>query len=176
MEKKEAIVAVTYIICGALLQMFNSIEDGFAGTLITIFGFVILIVGLNRLKTIIDQTGQRAASLIIIAAIIGGIGALIDLIPFLGVFFATIAYLAAFVIQLIGLNQFKASRTFGTTGKRGFTLLIIAMVLSVLGALVGVIPVLGDYFTSILSISALILILFGWLKVQEDLAERFVSE
>lgn len=176
MEKKEAIVALTYIISGALLQMFNGVEDGFASTIITIFGFIMFFTGLGNLRNLIDPAGQSAANLLRAAALVGAASAVIDLIPFIGGIIATIGYLFAFIIELIGLNQFKSSRTFGATGKSGFTLLTVAMVLAVVRAIFGFIPFFGGIIASVLSIIAVMLILMGWMKVQEDLAERFVTE
>ena len=174
MEKKDAIVSITYIISGALLQMFNGVQDGFGATLISIFGFIVFFMGLSKLKNLVDEIGQKAIGLLMIAALIGAGGAVIDLIPLMGLI-ASIAYLAAFIMELIGLSQLKSSRTFGPEGKSGFSILTLAMVLSIVRAVIGVIPFIGGIFASIISVAVVVLVLVGWMKVQEDMAERFVT-
>lgn len=184
MEKKDAIVALTYIISGALMQLLNGVQDGYPATVVTITGFIVFFIGLNKLKQLVDGTGQTATGILMIGAIIGTVAALIDFIPFLGSY-AYVVYFLAFLVELIGLIQFKSSRTFGPTGRSGFSVLSIAMVISILRALIGMLPLfddslviffLGDIIISMFTVLALILVLVGWMKVQEDLAERFVAE
>lgn len=175
MEKKDAIMAVTYIISGSLLQMFNGVQDGFGATLVSILGFIVFFMGLKKLKNLVDPAGQKAIGMLMTGAIIGGSGAIIDLFPVIGSIIASIAYLIAFIFELIGLTQFKSSRTFGPTAQNGFSILVTSMALSVLRAIVGLIPFIGGLFASIISVVVVVLILFGWMKVQEDMAERFVT-
>ena len=67
MEKKETIKAVTFIIVGSLLQLYNGVSGGWASTLVAIFGFVLFLMGLNKLKTHLDEAGQSAVKLLVIA-------------------------------------------------------------------------------------------------------------
>lgn len=175
MEKKDAIMAMGYILSGSLLQIFNGIDFGFISALIAMMGFGLYFYGLSNLKPLIDAHGQSAITLLSVGAVIGSIGALIDLIPFIGGIIAMVFYLIAFIVELIGLIQFKSSRTFGSTGKSGFNFLILGMVMISLQILMNIIPFIGSYIASIFTLLAIILILLGWLKVLEDLAERFAQ-
>ena len=48
----------------------------------------------------------------------------------------------------------------------------IAMILAILQSIIGLIPLIGGIICSILSIAALVLVLFGWIKIQEGLTEK----
>lgn len=171
MEKKETIKSVTFIISGALLQMFNGIGGNWAASLIAIFGLVLFFMGLKKLSDGVDEAGKGAIKLLVIAAIIGIVGLVFDIIPLLGII-APIIFIAAFVFELIGFLKLKSSATIGESGKSGITLLLIAMVLAILESILSFIPVLGAIVGSILSIIALILVFFGWLKIQEGIIDN----
>nr|MDA3779599.1 hypothetical protein [Bacteroidales bacterium] len=153
------------------LQMFNGIADGFWSTTTAIFGIVLFFVGLSKLKTGIDNAGQSAVKTLIIAAIISCTGLVFNIIPFIGEIIASIVLLVAFVFQLVGYIKLKQSDSIGTVGKEGATLLIVAMILSAFGSLINIIPLIGGYVVSIFSLVGLILVLFGWTKVQEGLID-----
>lgn len=171
MEKKETIKSVTFIISGAILQMFNGIGGNWAASLIAIFGLVLFFMGLKKLSDGVDEAGKGAIKLLVISAIIGIVGLVFDIIPLLGII-APIIFIVAFVFQLIGFLKLKSSATIGEAGKSGITLLLIAMVLAILGSILGIVPALGSIVDSILSIIALILVFFGWLKIQEGIIDN----
>ncbi len=169
MEQKENIKSVTFILAGSLLQMFNGIGSGFWSTLTAILGIVLFFIGLSKLKNGLDEVGQAAVKLLIIAAILTGIGFVLGLIPVIGGVIASIFVLAAFIIQLIGYLKLKGSDTIGDIGKNGVTLLLVAMILAVFGALLGIVPFLGGIVVSIVSFAGLLLLFLGWIKIQEGL-------
>lgn len=172
MNKKETIKSVTFILSGALLQMFNGIGDGLWSTFTSIFGIILFFIGLSKLKEGLDENGKAGAKLLIISAIIAGIGFIIDLIPLIGGMVASIVLLAAFIVQLIGYLKLKTSDAIGEVGRSGANLLFIAMIVAAFASLVGIVPFLGDIVVSISSFIGLILLFFGWLKVQEGLIEE----
>ena len=171
MEKKETIKSVTFIISGALLQIFNGIGGNWAASLTAIFGLVLFFMGLKKLSDGVDDAGKGAIKLLVISAIIGIVGLIFDIIPLLGII-APIIFIIAFVFELIGYLKLKKSVTIGETGQSGVTLLLIAMVLAILESILGIVPFLGAVVGSILSLAALILVFFGWLKIQEGLIDN----
>jgi hypothetical protein len=171
MEKKENIKSVTFVLSGSLLQMFNGIGGGFWSTMTAILGIVLFFIGLSRLKGGLDEAGKGAVKLLIIAAILSGVGFILKLIPVIGGVIASVFVLAAFVIQLIGYIKFKSSDSIGEIGKSGVTLLLVAMILAAFGALLGIVPFLGGIVVSIVSFIGLILLFLGWLRIQEGLME-----
>lgn len=170
MEKKETIKSVTFVIAGSLLQMFNGIGGGWASSLTAIFGLVLFFIGLKKLKEGMDEAGQGAVKFLIIAAIIGVVGLLIDLIPLMGLI-SSLIFIAVFIVELIGFIKLKASKSIGEVGKGGITLLIVAMGLAIVQSIFGLIPFVGGMIGSVISIVAIILVFFGWLKVQEGIID-----
>lgn len=168
MEKTAIVQSVTYIIAGALLQLISGIDDSWATLVVSIFGFVIFFVGLNQLKQAFNPKGQQAVGMLVLGAIIGAAGAVIDLIPLMGIF-ASVAYLIAFILELIGYSQLKNSSSLGPVGQNGITLIMVAMLLAILQSLFGLLPFVGGFIASVLAIGAFMLSFFGWIKVQEDI-------
>ena len=73
---------------------------------------------------------------------------------------------------MVGLLKLKASTSIGESGKGGITLLLVAMILAILVSVFGLLPLIGSIVGSILSIVAIILVFFGWIKIQEGLLEN----
>ena len=82
---------------------------------------------------------------------------------------ASIILLAAFIVELVGFLKLKASASIGEEGKKGISLLLVAMILGIITSILGLIPFIGAIVGSIVSIIALALVFFGWIKVQEGL-------
>lgn len=171
MNKNETIKSVTFILSGALLQMFNGIGGGWAASLTSIFGLILFFMGLKKLQEGVDEAGQGGVKLLIISAIIGIVGLVFDLIPLMGIV-ASVIFIGAFVVELIGFLKLKSSASIGEPGKSGVTLLIVAMALSVIQSIFGLIPFLGGIVGSIFAIASIVLVFFGWLKVQEGIIEN----
>ncbi|MCD4746547.1 MAG: hypothetical protein K8R58_09620 [Bacteroidales bacterium] len=165
MEKKETIKAVTFILSGALLQIFNGIGGGWATHLISIFGLILFLIGLNKLKKGLDSAGQGAVQMLFIGVILGLVGIFFDLIPLMG-WLAIVLYIVAFVFELIGFIKLKKSTTIGEIGKSGAGLLVIALILLLVACIFWFIPLIGGIFVSILSLAALFLAFYGWVKIQ----------
>ena len=171
MEKK-AITSVTLILAGNMLTTYNNIGSGWTATVTAIIGFILFFIGLGQMKSYMDEKGKSGVSLLINAAILGIIALVLHLIPFVGGIFAGILYLIAFIIQLAGLLKLKNSETIGTAGASGVSNILIAMVLMIIGSILGMLPFAGGMINSVISLIALLLILFGWLKIQEGIIEK----
>ncbi|MCD4772906.1 MAG: hypothetical protein K8R41_05930 [Bacteroidales bacterium] len=165
MEKKETIKSVTFILVGMLLQIFNGIGGGWSTNFIAIFGLILFLIGLNKLKSGLDPAGQSAVQMLFIGVILGLVGTFFDLIPLMG-WLAIIFYIVSFVFELIGFIKLKESATIGEIGKSGAGLLLISMILLLVAGIFWFIPLIGGIFVSILSLAALYLAFTGWLKIQ----------
>jgi hypothetical protein len=168
MEKKETIKSVTFILSGSLLQIFNGVGDNWRATLASIFGIILLFIGLRNLKNGLDNPGKKAVMLLIVATVLGIIGLIFDLIPLLGIV-AGIFFILTFILELVGFIMLLSSATIGAGGKTGAILLIIAMIVAVIESILGLLPFVGGIIGGILGIIALILVFFGWLKIQDGL-------
>lgn len=170
--KKEAIRSVTLILTGNMLTTYNNIGSGWTSTITAIIGFILFFLGLGKLKPFLDEIGKRGIGLLVNAAMLGIVAIVIGLIPFLGGIFAGLLYMTAFILQLIGLLKLKNSKTFSPVGVMGVNKLLIAMALMIFGSFLGILPFAGEMINSIISLIALMLILLGWLKIQEDIIEK----
>ena len=162
------IQSVTLILAGGLLQACGNMADGWAAALVVIGGFVLFYIGLGNLALGLDDVGRKAVNLLRIAAIVGVIGGIIDIIPLMGLF-AGIIYIVAFVLELVGFLQLKDSSSLGYEGKSGVSMLVAANVLAVVAALLGVLPMVGGVLASLLYLGVIGLVITGWLQVQRSI-------
>lgn len=170
MQNNPAIQSVTYILAGALLSMSASVGDTYAGSLAAIFGFIIFLTGLGRLKPNLDAAGQSGVGLLTIAAIIGAASSLFDMIPLLGML-SGIGFMVAFGLELFGLLRLRASASIGETGKGGAMMLVISMGLAIVAALASLVPFMGGFIASFFALGSVVLIFMGWTKVQRGILE-----
>jgi uncharacterized membrane protein len=166
--KEKVITSVTLVLTGNLLTTFNNIGSGWTSTVMAIIGFVLFFIGLGQLKPALDEAGQKGIRLLINATIVGIIGMFIDFIPLLGIL-AGLIYIAAFVMQVVGLLDLKKSQSIGAEGIDGVGNLIGAMVLVIIGSILGLIPFAGNTINALISLIALVVIIFGWLKIQRGM-------
>ena len=172
MINTKSITSVTFILIGNMLLTYDSIGEGWTALPTAIFGLILFFVGLSRLKTALDETGQNGVSKLIWAAILGIIATLFSYIPLVGGIPAGLLNLIAFILQIVGLLKLKNSATLGTTGASGVNYLLIAMVIMIVAGLFNIIPFAGGYIKSVISFIAFIIIPFGWLKIQEAIIEK----
>lgn len=174
MDRIKSFKSIAYILSGSLLYLYNGVSGGWTSGLAAIFGFVIFIIGLDMLRSGLDQPGQSGAGLMRIAAIIGAIASLIDLIPLLG-WLSGMGFIAAFAILLIGLLRLRNSATIGSAGSEGATRLAIAMAISIVAAVISILPFLGNIMASFFALASMLLSFTGWLKIQDGILETSVE-
>lgn len=172
MEQVTSLKSITYILSGSLLYTYNGIAGGWMSGLAAIFGFVLFIIGLNRIKTGLDSSGKSGVSLMSVGAIIGGISSLLDLVPMIGIL-SGIGFIIAFLLLLLGLIRLNNSDAIGLIGQNGIVRLITAMVIAILGAFISLIPIFGNALASIFALIAMFLMVSGWLKVQEGITGQY---
>ncbi|MCX6243111.1 MAG: hypothetical protein NTU98_00250 [Bacteroidetes bacterium] len=170
MEKNETIKSVMFLLAGALLQLSTGFGNTWEITLMALFGIILFIVGLMKLKKGIDAKGQSAATILLVGMIIGLVGALLFMIPLVGIV-GRVFFIIAFVLELIGYLLLGGSQTIGASGKSGTLLLLGAMVIGVIVSILGWVPIIGEIIGALLSLVAIILIFFGWLKIMDGLME-----
>lgn len=173
--KEKAIISVTSVLVGNILTTFNNIGSGWTSTVTTILGFILFFAGLNQLKPFCDEAGQKGIQLLIKAAITGLVAMFIDFIPLLGIL-AGIIYIIAFVLQVYGLLELKKSQSIGVEGVAGTSNLITALVFVILGSILGLIPFAGDTINALVSLAALVIIIFAWMRIQQGIINRLFEQ
>lgn len=170
MQTNQTIQSITYILGGAIMQMSHGIGNNWGGSLVTILGFFLFITGLRKLKGGLDDYGQEAVGILVIAALIGVASAFFTMIPFLGRL-GGFGFAVAFALELFGLFKLRSSATIGWEGKSGVTLLFIAMGLAIVTSFLAMIPFVGAYIASFFALASVGLIFLGWMKVQTGILE-----
>lgn len=95
------------------------------------------------------------------------VGAIVACIPLLG-FVGGILNLIAWILLLIAYSNLKNSMTLPEGARRGMSKLFTAMILGIIGWVVGLIPLVGGVIETILEIVAFFIVLSGWKCVSES--------
>jgi hypothetical protein len=195
-ENNIALTSVTLIMAGMLLQMGNEASRGWGAAVAALIGLILLIIGLNKFKTTLDDVGKSAVKMITLAIYIGILASVLDVVASimnttsginslasgdLGKFgkpsgfqmIVSLIFIGGFIVEILGLLKLKNSEMIGETGKGGITLIVVAFILGAAASLFsGVLPIGGKLITSIFGLAGVFLVLFGWLKVQESIAAK----
>ena len=146
---------------------YGSIGDGWAAKITVLFGLILFFLGLSRLKSTLDYKGRNGVNKLIWAAIIVIIANLVSYLPIINLSLTPILYIISFIIQIAGLFTLKQSKEIGQRGRSGINYLFIAIVLNIIGSILGLTPLIGDTFKTGFALIAFLIIPFGWLKIQE---------
>lgn len=175
LKKNNLVVAVTYVLSGSLLQFISGVSDNWSANLVTVFGFILFLAGLSKLRPAFDRAGQSAIVILMVSAGVGGLAGLVDMIPFAGIA-AGILYLFAFLTEAVGYFMLRSSGSLGPRGKSGITMMLIALLFGVLQALFDMIPFFGGMIASVLALVSLVMVFFAWIQVQEDILNSLYGD
>ena len=170
METKDKVIAVSYVLVGTLLQYFIFIADVWQLKIITLFGLIMMLIGLSRLKTNLDEPGNKGMSLLFNSAILSIVAALINFFPLTGIL-TGILFIIAYIMQIMAFISLKQSAVIGVNGINGAGLLLGTSVGAGFVNFIDLFPMTG-LIVSIFSIVILIVSVLGWLKIQEGLMEK----
>jgi hypothetical protein len=166
-----SVTSVTYILIGYMFFIYYDIGEGWTVYLTTLFGVILYLLGLFRLKEALDETGKSAINKLFVAFILGFVAYPLKMLPLLGSVLVFILNLSALVLQLKGYNKLKKSSSLNSKGVAGAGLLIVATILVFIAGIVGILPFAGSYIKPIIAFIAFIIVPFGWLKIQAGLIE-----
>ncbi len=137
---------------------------------IVVLGATILFVwGLYNLKSIVDgPEAQGAVNLVFIAAAIAVLSALLSF--FIGGILLALIGIAVAILYIMGYNGMKTAPGLPQPARDGANLLFIGAILELVGAVIGIIPVVGPILAAIIFLAAFILYIIGWKKVATQVA------
>lgn len=130
-----------------------------------IFGYVIFFLAIKDLKKITEGEVQKAFNKIYLSIIFDILGAIFSILH-IGIISGLLA-IASCILLLLAYSSLKKSSVIAEISSNaadGFSRLFTAEVLSIIGAVIALIPVLG-FVGSILKLIAWIMILLGWKKI-----------
>lgn len=130
-----------------------------------IVGVFLYMQGLSQFGNILEPADSTAIGKVRTGAILLIVAAVVDFIPFLG-WVGGILNIIAYILMLIGFSALKGSTTFPEIAKKGANLLFVSMILLLVGAGIGFIPLVGGIFKMILNPVAFILMMVGWMRIK----------
>ncbi len=132
-----------------------------------IIGYFLFLKGLGDFRKIVNINDSNAVGKIFTGVILALSATVIDFIPFLG-WLGTILDIIAFFFMMIGYSALKKSETFPSKGQTGASRLFTAMILSLIGAIIGFIPLVGSPIELILDIIAFFMTISGWACIKNS--------
>ena len=132
-----------------------------------IYGYWLFIKSLDIFKQQVNPADAPRIGSIRTATILSIVAAIVVCIPMLG-FVGGILNLIAWILLLIAYANLKNSVTFPEGARRGMSKLFTAMILGIIGWVIGLIPLVGGVIETILEIIAFVIILLGWKNVSES--------
>ena len=171
---------LTYTVLGGVVGAIVSLASGAAGVasllsgggggsligpiivnVLALAGFVYYYLGIKGMRDAAagTQMGEGTAN-VYKGAILGLIGVIVKIIPVVG-FVGTIISIIGFIFMMMGFNKLRQLPLAGIAAK-GAHQLWLMMVLTLVGAVLGFIPVAGGVLKMICSLAALFYTFFGW--------------
>lgn len=132
-----------------------------------VYGYWLFITSLDIFKGQVHTTDAPRIGFIRMATILSVIGVVVALIPFAG-FVGGILNLIAWIMLLVAYSNLKNSVTFPEGARRGASKLFMAMVIGIIGWVIGLIPLVGDAIETVLEIIAFFIVLSGWKSISES--------
>jgi uncharacterized membrane protein len=127
-------------------------------------GYALFLFGLTNFSKILEAADRNAVESVRNGAVIMTVGVIVDVL--IWGFIGLIVYIVGFILMMMGYSKLKNSPTFPQKARNGASKLFTAMLLSLIGAILGLIPLVGGFINMILSIIAFFFILSGWATIK----------
>lgn len=130
-------------------------------SILAVVAFVYYFLGIKGMKeaAVGTELAEGTANLYT-GALLGVIGAVVGIIPLVGLV-GGIIEIVAWVYMLLGFGKIRKT-SLSEAAAKGAQQLWLMMLLTLIGAVIGLIPVLGTVIALILSIVALVYAFLGW--------------
>lgn len=165
---------IIYAVAGILAGVFgafgtlNSTANALKWVffIIEIGGFVWYFMNLTKFITLQKNDADSAAvSGVRLAYIISIVGVLLSMIPAVGWIFGLICSIVSLVLLIINFGKLSNSTILPQGAKEGANLLKVSVIVSLVGAVLGIIPAVGWIFALLCGIVSIVLLFMGWSKV-----------
>lgn len=136
-------------------------------TLAIIYGYWTFIQSLGRFHDLVNPADAPQIKTLRTTTILMIVAAVLSVIPVIKIA-GGIIYLIAWIMLIVAYSKLKNSSTFPELARKGTSRLFLAMILEVIGWVLGFIPLIGSIFETIISIIAFILVILGWKAISES--------
>lgn len=162
-----AAASITSIaVTGSTASLFGGSIMVILGTIceiVVLIATIWFIISLGNWKKVVDANDVPGVQKLWIASLLSICGIVISWIPFGGIVGGILA-LVALIMQLVGFAALKNSSTLPEGACNGAKKLFTALIISIIGSIIGFIPFVG-FIGSILGIIALIMQVIGWKRI-----------
>lgn len=165
---------IIYMVAGILAGAFGSLGSvnstsnalKWVFLIVEIGGFVWYFMNLTKFITLQKNDADAAAvSGVRLAYIISIVGVVLAFIPAVGWIFNLICSIVSLILLIINFGKLSNSTVLPQGAKAGASLLKVSVIVSLVGAVLGIIPAVGWIFNLLCGIAALVLLFMGWSKV-----------
>lgn len=155
--------AIASIATGSGAGLTGAVVFKFIFKLIIIVGYICYFIGIVNMKKSAPDEVVPAAKNLYVGALLCIIAAGINFLPIpLTGWIVGILNLIGVIFMMIGFNGMKKSTVLPAEAIKGSSALFVAMLLSIIGIGLGIIPVAGSLIKAILNIVILIFGIIGW--------------
>lgn len=132
--------------------------------LLEIFGYILYLGGLKRFASLLPGGDAASVMKVRTGAILTVIGVVVGHVPVLGWLPKLVLVIVGFVKMLGGYKRLSYSSTFPAT--HGASTLHSALIVQLIGVLLGLLPVVGGVIESIADIIVFFMVISGWLTIK----------
>ncbi len=137
--------------------------------ILVVAGFIAFLIRVKDMAMMLEAQDAESANKLCNGVLVYLLSYMLGYIPAAGWILEPIAVIVACVLMLMGIIGLKKSSTF--PGAPGMKILFIAMIIGIVGGVFGIIPVFGIIIARICRIAFFIMMILGWKKVAEPVAE-----
>lgn len=135
--------------------------------LLVLLGYLLFYLALSDFMRLQRSASDRSAVHgIRLAYILFFIAALACYLWWPGKLAALVLVIIGYVKLLTGYHRLKRSATFSEKARSGAELLFVAGIMTLVGYVIGYMPLIGDLFESVISLIAFIFMLVGWGRIR----------
>lgn len=158
-----ALKVVSALAAGETLGMGFGLWDilKIVATVGVIYGYWLFIQSLGGFRTLVNPVDAPRVGSLRTATMLQIVAAILSVIPFVSLI-GGILSIVAWIMLLLAYSALKESVTFPEMARRGASKIYIAMILGIIGWIVGWVPILGWLAAFILAIVSFFMILSGW--------------
>lgn len=132
-----------------------------------LYGYWLFLKSLGIFQGLVNPADAPQVKTLKTSTIIMIVAAVLSVIPIIRIA-GGILYVIAWIMLIIAYAKLKNSATFPELARKGTSKLFIAMILDVIGWVIGLIPIIGPIIKAILSIIAFILMILGWQSIAKS--------
>ena len=159
------------VMIAILFHVYDVVGDSIMTGIVALFGLCLYLVGLNKLKRVIDIKGAQGVIRLKIAVILSIVAVILGWIPILGSIVSGILLVMAFFFEFMGYGSLRYSASLGAVGRIGAGKLRMGMMVLLLGVFLDFFP-LTDMVVGLLSIVALWFVFQGWKMIIIGIEEQ----